>query len=295
LAVRNAQTQANSPSSTQADRGWGRELGNLLQGISGGFLFGIPLLYTVEVWWIGSAVRPSWMLAALAVALAVIFLLNQSEGFRGRSDIRSLDALLESIEALAISMACSGLALGLLGRITLATPLTEALGKLIFEGIPFAIGVALARSTFLGRRDRAPRRQTQANRTARPGWGTVLARLDATLIGALIVGFNIAPTEEVPLLAASLPPLQLLAVVAASLLVSYGIVFASGWGDRDGGWRQAASETLVGYVACLLVSALMLGFFQQLSWADPWQEWLSETLLLGLPAAVGGAAGRLAI
>ncbi|MEQ8961449.1 MAG: DUF2391 family protein, partial [Coleofasciculus sp. C2-GNP5-27] len=32
-----------------------------------------------------------------------------------------------------------------------------------------------------------------------------------------------------------------------------------------------------------------------LSLSDPWFLWLRYTLLLGLPATIGGAAGRLAI
>jgi len=45
----------------------------------------------------------------------------------------------------------------------------------------------------------------------------------------------------------------------------------------------------------LLASALMLLFFQKVTFADPWRMWLEHTLVLGLPATIGGAAGRLAI
>jgi uncharacterized membrane protein len=39
----------------------------------------------------------------------------------------------------------------------------------------------------------------------------------------------------------------------------------------------------------------MLWFFQKLTFSDPWNVWLEYTLLLGLPATIGGAAGRLAL
>jgi uncharacterized membrane protein len=48
----------------------------------------------------------------------------------------------------------------------------------------------------------------------------------------VLIAFSIAPTEEVPLLAAALPPLWLLLIIAASLGLSYAIVFASGFTDR---------------------------------------------------------------
>ncbi|MEO0491605.1 MAG: DUF2391 family protein, partial [Cyanobacteria bacterium J06659_2] len=41
----------------------------------------------------------------------------------------------------------AAIALVLLRRITLETPLPESLGKLVFEGVPFSLGVTLARST----------------------------------------------------------------------------------------------------------------------------------------------------
>jgi uncharacterized membrane protein len=55
------------------------------------------------------------------------------------------------------------------------------------------------------------------------------------------------------------------------------------------------SETVMSYLVSLLISAFLLWFFQQLSFDDPWSMWLRYTLILGLPATVGGAAGRLAI
>jgi len=39
----------------------------------------------------------------------------------------------------------------------------------------------------------------------------------------------------------------------------------------------------------------MLWFFQKLTFSDPWTMWLDHTLLLSLPATIGGAAGRLPI
>jgi putative integral membrane protein (TIGR02587 family) len=284
---------------------WLEELNDLLRGASGGFLFGIPLLYTVEVWGIGSSTPPSWLLIALAITFVVVYLLNQTEGFRKNTRIQPIDAAMETIESMAIGIVCALIALVLLRRITLDTPLTEMLGKLIFEGIPFSFGVALARST-LSRGPSSKRRvQRDASRRVTPlsqlRLSATLADLDATLIGSLIIGFNIAPTEEITILATSIPPPWLLLIVVASLLISYTIVFASGFTNQterrqqQGLFQRPLSETLISYLVSLLASALMLWFFQQLSWENPWQEWLSDTLVLGLPAAIGGAAGRIVI
>lgn len=284
---------------------WIEELRAILRGAAGSFLFGIPLLYTVEVWAIGSATSPVRLLAVQAVTFVVVILLTQIEGFRRSLSIHPIETVLESIEALGIGVVCAAIALILLRRITLETPLSEALGKLIFEGVPFSLGVTLARSTLDRRRSRSRRSPTlpidttQLSATAQGIRGT-LVDIDATLIGAIVIAFSIAPTEEIAIVAAGVPPLWLLLIMAASLLISYIIVFASGFTDRSeraqrGLLLSPLTETLLAYIVVLVASALMLVFFQQLSSDVPWQEWLSNIIVLGLPASVGGAAGRILV
>ena len=286
---------------------WAVELQAILRGAAGSFLFGIPLLYTVEVWAIGSSTDSLRLLAVQAVTFVVVLLLTQIEGFRRSLSIRPIETVLESIEALGIGIICAAIALGLLRRITLETPLSEALGKLIFEGVPFSLGVTLARST-LDRR-RSSQRRTLADpvipavavslrSTVGSAFKDTLVDIDATIIGAIVIAFSIAPTEEIPIIASALPPLWLLLVMAASLLISYIIVFASGFTNRRersqrGLLLSPVAETLLAYIVVLIASALMLVFFQQLSGNDPWQEWLGNIIVLGLPASVGGAAGRI--
>ncbi|MEL6161825.1 MAG: TIGR02587 family membrane protein [Cyanobacteria bacterium J06623_5] len=287
------------------DNIWTAELRVILKGAAGSFLFGIPLLYTVEVWSIGSSTNALRLLLVQGFTFVVVLLLTQIEGFRRSLTIKPIETVLESIEALGIGIICAAIALLLLRRITVETPLSEALGKLIFEGVPFSLGVTLARSTL--ERQRSGYRRTldtdspllQATSFSNT-LSKKLADLDATLIGAIVIAFSIAPTEEVTLIAADLPPLWLLLVMAASLLISYIIVFASGFTDRSeraqrGLLLTPLSETLVSYIVVLIASTVMLVFFQQLTLSDPWQEWLSSVIVLGLPASVGGAAGRILI
>ncbi|PZO45723.1 MAG: TIGR02587 family membrane protein [Leptolyngbya sp.] len=283
---------------------WLREFQAILQGAVGGFLFGIPSLYTVEVWSIGEATTPRWLLLVLTVTLVGVGLLTQVEGFRQTLSLHPLEAFLETIEAVAIGTVCATLALVLLCRITLDTPLSEALGKVVFETVPFSLGVALARSTLQGNRGRDRRTTAPISRRlssfSRVNLRDALVDFDAALIGAVLIAFSIAPTEEVPLLASSLPPLWLLLILAASLGLSYAIVFASGFADRAerrqrGLLFSPITETLVAYLVALLASVVMLVLFQQLNPSDPWSEWLSDVLVLGLPASIGGAAGRILI
>lgn len=122
---------------------WTHELDDFVRGASGGFLFSIPLLYTMEVWWIGSFIDPPRMFAGLVITYIVILLLTHTAGFRKVQETALLQTVIEATEALAISLVCTAAVLLLLRRITLETPLDEVVGKVIFEAIPFALGVSL--------------------------------------------------------------------------------------------------------------------------------------------------------
>jgi putative integral membrane protein (TIGR02587 family) len=291
---------------SQHSNGWSNQFDDIIRGTSGGFLFGIPLLYTMEVWWIGSQISPPLMLGILATTFVVVFLLNRTEGFRKTKSKQFLDTLMDSVEALAIGIVCATCILFLLGEIELATPLNEALGKLILESVPFSLGAALASALLSGDRWSSSNSQdsdkqgVQTNKVDESGLNATLADIGATLIGATIIAFNIAPTDEVPMLNASASPPWLLGIIAASLLISYCIVFEAGFTtqkqrrQQQGIFQRPVSETVMCYLVSLFAAAFMLFFFHRLSFNDPWTLWLSETLILGLPATIGGAAGRLA-
>ena len=286
---------------------WRNEINDIIRGACGGFLFGIPLLYTMEVWWIGSLVKPQLMMMAIAFMFIVVYLLNLTEGFRKRRySWLTTQAAMDTVEAIAIGLACSAFVLLLLRELTLETSLKESLGKIIFESVPFALGVALANQLLGDTRNGNAEAQgsDRVNSTTKNKGDELYATfgdVGGTLIGATIIAFNIAPTDEIPMLAAAASPPWQLAMIATSLLISYGIVFQAGFSDQQkrkqqkGIFQRPSSETIMSYLVSLLASAFMLWFFQKLTFSDPWTMWLDHTLMLGLPATIGGAAGRLAI
>ena len=278
---------------------WKTELSDLIRGASGGFLFGIPLLYTMEVWWIGSSAHMIRLLLALLLTFVIVFMLNRTAGFRQTSDIYAIDAAIDSVEALAIGLVCAGSMLILIQEITLQTPLNEAIGKVIYVSTPFTLGVALANQFLSGQEDEAQKNDDSESNQAT--FNATFSDIGSTLIGTVIIALNIAPTDEIPTIAATTDGLWLLAVMAASLLVSYAIVFAAGFTNQqkrqqqEGIFQNPYSETLISYLVSLVAACMMLVFFDKLHWQDPWHLWLSYSIILGLPATIGGAAGRLAI
>lgn len=275
---------------------WTSEIDDLIRGACGGFLFGIPLIYTMEVWWIGSAVSPSRILASLAITFVAVFLLNRTAGFRKTRDVRTIDALIDSVEALAVGIVCTACVLVLLREVTFTASLGGVLGKIVFESAPFTTGVALA-NQFLSGSDDQP--DDDSSGDSKPN--ATLSDIGSTIIGAAIIGFSIAPTDEIPMLATAVTGPWLLGVIVASLMISYAIVFEADFANQTrrqqqrGIFQGPLSETIASYLASLSVAVFMLWFFERLSFDDPWSLWLSHTLLLGLPATIGGAAGRLAI
>ncbi|PSB00932.1 TIGR02587 family membrane protein [Merismopedia glauca] len=281
-----------------------RELKDIIRGICGGCLFGVPLIYTMEVWWIGSAANPATLLTIISITFILLFWLNRTEGFRKRSRSinRSYETLAETIEAMAIGLICSAFLLLILQELTIETALSESVGKIVYESVPFSIGVCLANQLLGDSRNGKSTNSGSVNRSQdEDALNATLSDLGATLVGAIVIAFNIAPTDEIPMLAAATSEFWLLVLMATSLLISYALVFESGFSDQQkrreqkGIFQKPISETMACYIVSLGAAALMLLFFQKLSLSDPLMMWLEYTLLLGLPATIGGAAGRLAI
>lgn len=283
---------------------WSEEAIDLVRAVSGGLLFGIPLLYTMEVWWVGTYTEPNRVLAVLLLTFLPVWFLNRTSGFRTKKDVHFSDALMDSIETVAIGIVTATALLFLLQEITAATPLNEALGKVAFEAMPFSIGISLAQHFLRRGRDEGDddgggdggedaKQDDDALRAT-------VADVGATLIGSIFIAFNIAPTDEVPMIASALGPYALVAVVLVSLVASFCIVFVAGFSNEEqrrtqlGLFQHPISETVACYLLALLAAGVMLWYFQRFEPGAPWQETLSHIIVLGLPASIGGAAGRLA-
>lgn len=277
------------------------EVEDAVRGACGGMLFGVPLLFTMEVWWVGGASPPTLLFGVLAGTFTVVFLLNRTSGFRSTRDVRIADALKDSVEAIAIAVVCVLAVLVLIREITGDTPLQDALGKVVYEATPFAIGVGLARHFLRGGRTSGDGEEDDGAAEGDPRINATVADVGATLLGAIFVAFNIAPTDEVPMITAAMTPAWIIGMVVMSLVVSYGIVFAAGFSSQDarrsqpGVIQHPVTETLVCYLLALAAAVVLLWFFQRWDADDPFDMVLHQAVVLGFPAAIGGAAGRLAV
>lgn len=286
---------------------WRREGIDLLRAVSGGLLFGVPLLYTMEVWWTGQRSSSTQTAAVLALLFLPTFALNKTAGFRRTRDVRLRDALADTVETVAVGMVVTGGVLILLRQVRPDTPVGVVAGMVLYESIPFCLGVGVARHFLQGSRDggEASRRPTSGpastsdGRSAGSDLRGTFDDLGAAAIGAVFVALSIAPTDEIPMIASTMQPGWVLAFIAVSMLVSYAIVFAAGFAGQErrhaqeGVLQNPLTETVASYLVALAVAAVLLGLFQR--GLDPWTDVATRVVILGFPAAVGGAAGRLAI
>jgi putative integral membrane protein (TIGR02587 family) len=289
---------------TSTDHGpWERELLDLVRAASGGLLFGVPLLYTMEVWWTGQHTSPEQMLLVLLLLSIPVLALNRTAGFRAKRDVLLRDAAADTVETIAVGIAVTFVVLVLLRQVTLDSSLTSTLGTVVYESVPFCLGVGLARHFLQGRRggsgDDAGSGSDLADSPPDTALHPTLSDLAATSLGAVFVALSIAPTDEVPMIAAATSPAWLLGLIAGSLASSYGIVFVAGFRDQErrhnqeGAFQHPVTETVVSYLVALAMAGLLLWSFQR--GVDPPEDLLARTIVLGFPAAIGGAAGRLAV
>ncbi len=295
-----------------------RELNDLVRGLCGGFLFGIPLLYTMEVWWIGSSVSPPQLAGVLLTTLLGTYLLSRTAGFRKSQATTEREAIADAVEAIALGILCAFTMLTIFRQITLETRFSGAIGQIVFESVPFSLGVALA-NQFLRSSDEnsgtlsndpieadkpesdRPELSKMEHFFPEDNLNETISDIGATLLGALIIAFSIAPTDEVTVLVAAVSGPWLMILVFVSLLLSYSIVFQANFTRQDqrrlqkGPFQGPLSETVFSYLLSLTAAALMLSFFGKIDTSASVSLAFRQVLILGLPATIGGAAGRLAV
>jgi putative integral membrane protein (TIGR02587 family) len=115
--------------------------------------------------------------------------------------------------------------------------------------------------------------------------------------GALFFAMNVAPTEEMILIAYKATPVHVLALMGISLLLLHLIVFNAGFAgqeEADHPVTAAFHFTLPGYAIALGVSLFVLFVFGRTE-----GDWLpgivQKVAVLGFPASIGAAAARLLV
>lgn len=254
-------------------------------------MFSLPLLYTMEVWWTGFTAHPFRLLAYVMATFLLLLGYNRYAGLRRDSSMT--EVAIESVEEMGIGLFLAGLVLFLLGRITLEMPISEIGGVIVVEAMTVAIGVSIGTAQLGagGKEDEGLGGSSNKNEI-HFGGQMVLAFLGAVLFAA-----NLAPTEEIVIVAIETSWLKLMGVALFSLLIAFLILHYS---DFKGAAEFVRADhptiillgTVVTYAIALSAAALILWFFGRFDGVTMFTA-LAQTVTLGLAATLGASAGRL--
>lgn len=255
------------------------------RSLVGSLLLGMPLLYTMETWWLAWRL-PAWLILAYAVGgLAVISLVSHHVGARAHHHRSGLVGELQAFAQLfATSFLAAVLVLLLLGIPEVVSPAPDLLRLALLQVVPLGLGATLTELAL-------ERAEAEENESSFIREAAVFAA------GALFFSLPAAPTEEMQLIAAHAGAKRLALVVVASLALTYLTLYVlefRGHSGRADGVLVQVGETAAAYVIALLVALGLLAGFGHLLQAT-FAEAMQETVTLGFVASLGGAAARVVL
>lgn len=269
---------------------WADELTAFTRAFAGASIFGIPLVFTMEMWSIGETLSFTHLMIILALGFIANLGLAHVAGFRSdHSLIMSID---QAIDALTVGTVSAAVLLLGMNQLRVTDGLEQGLDTILLLALPLSLGASVARQIFSGRTGKDGEEDSHLS-----NWQGLFADVGATAVGGVFIGMTIAPTDEVVMIAAGLEWWHVFILIGLSLVLSYVIVFASGFDEPspDGPFQHPLSETMLSYVISVFVAFLMLLFFKAISLDDPLHEVVRQTVVLALPVTIGGAGGRLVV
>ena len=268
------------------------------RGIAGGLLFSIPLLYTMELWEGGLSVPSARQLLLVAVTFLLLLGYNRFAGLH--HDSSWTEVVIDSVEELGIGVFVSAGVLYLIGQVTLEHSVQENLGIIVVEAMVVAVGVSVGTAQLGG--------SSEEDETGLKGGSRKAGSVDGdprgfageiviALCGAVLFAANVAPTEEIQMIAAGTSVMRLLILMLASLLLGGGILFYSHFlgttrRRHTVGWMDALRGSITTYAIALIAAGLFLWYFGRFA-GESRSSMAAQIVVLGLPAVIGASAGKL--
>lgn len=278
-----------------------RSLQQYLRGIAGGLLFSLPLLYTMEVWWAGFTVHPLRLLIYILATFTLLLGYNRYCGLR--CDATPVEVAIDSVEEMGLGLVIAAFILWLLNQITSDMAISEIFGKTIIEAMTVAIGVSIGTAQLGIGGDNQEGDDTGMEEDKQPAPflaqdnGGFSGQLTIALCGAVLFAANVAPTEEIIMIATETTSEKLLMIALLSLLIGALILFYVDFSGsqqliKTRGIKNVIFGAVVTYAIALVASGAILWFFGRFDGIAP-ITCLAETIVLGLASTLGASAGRL--
>ena len=258
------------------------------RALAGAMMFSLPMLMTMEMWWLGFYLDGARLIQFAVVNFIVLIGLSRVSGFE--QTVKWREDVMDALSAYGVAAVWSAVILWVFGVIAPGEPLVETVGKIVIQSAPASFGAMLAGKQ-LGSGD-----LPGAERERASYWGQLLLML----AGALFLGFNVAPTEEMILIAFRMSALQSIILVIISIIFLHGIVYTVGFRGQErpqaptSFWWMFLMFTLVGYAIALAVSLYLLWTFGRVEGTSPAQI-AGMVAVLAFPGAIGAAVARLVV
>ncbi|NEH68898.1 TIGR02587 family membrane protein [Rhizobium leguminosarum] len=269
----------------------------IARGIAGALLFALPMFMTMEMWELGFYMDRSRLFLLLIVNIPLLVILSDRIGFERTSTWRQ--AIRDASIAYGLGVLGSALILIAMGVLKYDQSPHEIIGIIAIQAIPASIGAMLGRSQLGGQSDDGDdAKQGDSDDPVHERETSYAGELFLMAVGALFLNLNVAPTEEMILLSYKRTPWHGLLMIAASLAVMHGFVYALSFkGSHDlaegmPSWHAFVRFTLPGYVIAGLISAYCLWTFHRTDDIGSTQI-LMAVVVLSFPGAIGAAAARL--
>ena len=272
---------------TERDRRFFTGLG---RAFAGAIFFSLPLLMTMEMWWLGFYMDRPRLALFLVLMIPLLIGIDHYSGFEETSSW--WEDVEDAMVAYGVGFVASVVVLSLLAVLNPQTAWREAVGMVSLQAVPAAFGAVIATSQLAGD-DEESRPEDRRKETA--GYPAQLLFMAA---GAIFLAFNLAPTEEMILLAYKMTPWHGLALVVSTLAMMHGFVYAvsfrGGPAVAEGrtAWGLFFRYTVVGYAIALLLGAYVLWTFGRFDGEGVGLR-VFQSVVVGLPAGLGAAAARL--
>ena len=140
----------------------------------------------------------------------------------------------------------------------------------------------------------------QEDADAKRGRASYVGQLFLMLAGALFLGFNVAPTEEMILISFLMSPLQSLALILLSIILLHAFVYTVGFKgqERPVGpttfWSVFLRFSVTGYAIAAATAFYLLWTFGRIE-ASSVPQIVAMVAVLAFPGAVGAAIARLVV
>ncbi|MGI8704773.1 MAG: TIGR02587 family membrane protein [Sphingomicrobium sp.] len=257
---------------------------------AGAILFSLPLLMTMEMWWLGFYLERPHLLQFLIVNFLVLVGLARVSGFEKTSGWG--EDIMDAFAVYSIAAVWSFAILWLLGVIGTGQSVDEIVGKVALQCVPASFGAMLA-SKQLGSSEGGGADSERAR-------ASYVGQLFLMLAGALFLGFNLAPTEEIILISFQMSPVQAIMLVVISIMLLHAIVYTVGFKGQEkpvgptSFWSIFMRFTITGYAIAAATALYLLWTFGRVEGTAVTQI-IGMVAVLAFPGAIGAAFARLVV